>query len=162
MPVKSEKLPEKSTVEEKTTNETPAATKTPSTTRKDDDESCIYIDDEQLLNKSDIIKSFAANSDVGTDNISVLKKNGDRAHSDIDEEDDVSVSSFGSSLDDYNYYNSRLFDDDDEDENDERNGGESELGDEDEEVDVDDEYKFSGRGVTHQNGHKSNGFVTYI
>lgn len=114
------------------------------------------------MNKSDIIKSFAANSDVGTDNISVLKKNGDRAHSDIDEEDDVSVSSFGSSLDDYNYYNSRLFDDDDEDENDERNGGESELGDEDEEVDVDDEYKFSGRGVTHQNGHKSNGFVTYI
>lgn len=107
-----------------------------------EDETSIYIDEEQLLNKSDIIKSFVANSDDNRD-VSIrptatttttttattvpvvttttttttankldetnVKK--DEEASDLDEE---SVSSFGSSIDDYNYYNARLFDDADE------------------------------------------------
>lgn len=107
--------------------------------RKDEDDSCIYIDDEQLLNKSDIIKSFVANdeSSVGRDvSMSAVtstaaaiatavgdekaKKENEQANSDLDDE---SVSSFGSSIDDYNYYNSRLFDDDDDEDVDD--GGQS-------------------------------------
>ena len=103
--------------------------------RKDEDDSSIFIDDEHLLNKSDIIKSFVANDESLGRDVSInaattataatitttssdektKKKENEQADSDLDDE---SVTSFGSSIDDYNYYNSRLFDDDDEDDND--------------------------------------------
>lgn len=107
--------------------------------KKEDDDACIFIDDDQILNKSDIIKSFAAVSDDNRESLglitSAVAKKKDDLVSDLDESS--SITSFGSSLDDYNYYNSRLFDDEESSR---------------QEGDGVEEFNCS-----HQNGHKSNG-----
>jgi hypothetical protein len=89
-----------------------------------DDENCIYIDDDQLLDKSDIIKSFIATSE---DNNNKEMKNGSLEINEKEKEDEVEEGeveeedaedddeSIGSSLDDFNYYNTRLDDSSEDD-----------------------------------------------
>lgn len=121
--------------------------KTESETKEGDkrgvgDDSCIYIDDEQILNKSDIIRSFADDVTSPMKAAANGAESRSRHPSDLDDDDaDVSVTSFGSSLDDYNYYNSKLFDDDEDDEQDE---DESVLDDDD--TDSDRDFKHNGHG----------------
>lgn len=121
------KPPAKVVNEDENSSTTPMPNKNDNTNANQDD-SCIYIEDEQMLNKSDIIKSFVAptsGDDTRGDLSIAVTASGDaiaakmatngqendeggQVVSDLDE----SVTSLGSTIDDYNYYNSRLFEDD--------------------------------------------------
>lgn len=88
-----------------------------------DDENCIYIDDDQLLDKSDIIKSFIAtsednnNKEMKNGSIEINEKEKEEVEEVEVEEEDVEDDdeSIGSSLDDFNYYNTRLDDSSEDD-----------------------------------------------